>query len=60
MKFRTRNLSHSRLCIVYKAKYIEGRENRKFLGLQIENHINWKNHTEQTIPKLSGACHAIG
>jgi hypothetical protein len=60
MKFRTRNSSHSRLCIVYKAKYREERENTKFIGLQSENHINWKNHTEQMIPKLSGACHAIG
>ena len=60
MKFRTRNLSHSRLCIVYKAKYTEEWENTQFFGLQIDNHINWKNHTEQMIPKLSGACHAVG
>ena len=60
MKFRTRNSSHSRLCIVYKTKYIEESENIKFLGLQIENHTNWKNHTEQMVPKLSGTCHAVG
>ena len=59
MKSRTRNSSHSRLCILYKAKYIEERENT-FLGLQVENHINWKNHTEQMIPKLSGACNVVG
>jgi len=33
--------------------------NMKFLGLQIENHLNWKVHIEQMIPKLSGACYAI-
>ena len=31
----------------------------KFLGLQIQNHLHWKDHTEQTIPKLSGACYAV-
>jgi len=29
--------------------------NMKFVGLQIDNHLNWKDHTEQMIPKLSGA-----
>ena len=33
--------------------------NMKFLGLQIENHLNWKVHIEQMIPKLSAACYAI-
>jgi len=33
--------------------------NMKVLGLQIENHLNWKDHIEQMIPKLSGACFAI-
>ena len=31
----------------------------KFLFLQIDNHINWKNHVEQMIPKLSAAHCAI-
>ena len=33
--------------------------NTKFIGLQTDNHINWKNHTEEMIPKLSGACGAV-
>ena len=33
--------------------------NIKLLGLQIYNHINCKNHTEQMIPKVSGTCYAI-
>jgi len=33
--------------------------NTEFLGLQIDNHINWKNHIEQMILKLSGACYGI-
>ena len=33
--------------------------NTKFLGLQIDCHINWENDIEQMIPKLSGACYAV-
>ena len=45
--------------ICYKEKYTEQTMNTKILGLQTDNHINWKNHTEQMIPKLSEACNAI-
>ena len=31
----------------------------KLFGLRINNHINWKNHTEQMIPKISAACYAV-
>jgi len=44
MKFITKNSSHSILRIGYKEKYIEETMNTKFLGVQIDNHINWKNH----------------
>ena len=33
--------------------------NTKVVGLQIHSHLNWKNYTEQMIPKLSGTCYAI-
>ena len=33
--------------------------NTKFLGLEIDNHLNWKNYIEQMIPKLSGACYSV-
>jgi len=42
----------------YKEKYIEETVNTKFLGLQIDNHINWKNQIKETILKLSRACYA--
>jgi len=29
------------------------------LGLQIDSHINWKNDTEETIPKLSGTSNVM-
>ena len=59
MKFITESSAHSMLHIGYKEKYIEERVNTKFLGLQIDNHINWKNHTEGMIHKLSGACYTV-
>jgi len=59
MKFTKRNLSHSKLHAGYNRKYTEEAVNTTFLGLQIDNHINWKSHIEQMIPKLSAACCAI-
>jgi len=47
MKFITQNSSHSTLHIGYREKYIEDTVCTKFLGLQIDNHINWKNHIEE-------------
>jgi hypothetical protein len=31
----------------------------KFLGLQIDNRLNWKYHIERMIPKLSTSCYAV-
>ena len=33
--------------------------NTKFLGIQINNYINWKNHIKEMIPKFSGTCYAF-
>ena len=33
--------------------------NTEFLGIQIGNDINWKNHIDQMIPELSGAWYAV-
>jgi hypothetical protein len=44
------------LNVGYKEKYIEDIANIQFLGLQIDNHLNWKYHIDQMISKLSGAC----
>ena len=43
----------------YKEKYREEMVNTKFLGLPIDNNLNWKNHIEKMITNLSGACYAI-
>jgi hypothetical protein len=59
IKFTTINLEQCPLSIGYNDKYIEESVQTKFLGLQIDNHLNWKNRIDQLIPKLSGACYAV-
>ena len=59
MKFITINLPYSALIIGHKDKYIEGAVNLIFLGIQIDNHLNWKNHIDQIIPKLGAACFIV-
>jgi hypothetical protein len=50
IKFITNHHSMS-LKIGYDEKYIEESINTKFLGLQIDNHLKWKNHIYPVIPK---------
>jgi hypothetical protein len=60
IKFVTDNSSQCALSIGYNGKYEEESANTKFLSLQIDNHLNWKNHIDHlAIPKLSGACYAF-
>ena len=59
IKFLTNNLPQYPLNIGYNGKDIEETISTKFLGLQIDNHLNWKTHIEQLIPKLSAACYAV-
>jgi hypothetical protein len=40
-------------------KYLQESVNMKFLDLKIDNHINWTNHIEKLIPKLTGTCYAV-
>jgi len=56
LKFVTNNLPNCALTTGHNDKYIEDAVHLKFLGIQIDNHLNWKNHIDQIIPKLSAAC----
>ena len=33
--------------------------NINFLGLELDNHISWKNHVLKILPKLNRACYAV-
>jgi hypothetical protein len=59
MKFCTTNKKCDNLSIVYVDKTIEEVETTKFLGLQVDNKLNWKTHIQYIIPKLSSACFAM-
>jgi hypothetical protein len=59
MKFLMSNSPHCALTIGYKDKYIEETANSKFLGLHLDNHVNWNYHIDQMIPKLSAACYTV-
>jgi hypothetical protein len=59
MKFVTKNMPHCPLTIGYKYKYVEEVVSTKFLNIRLDNHLNWKDHIDQIIPKLSSACYAV-
>jgi hypothetical protein len=50
---------HVPLDIYYKDNLIDEVKSTKCLGMCIDNHINWKNHIKQLLPKLSVACFSI-
>jgi hypothetical protein len=59
LKFATNNRTYYALTIGHKNKFIEEEVCLKFLGIQTDNHLNWKNHIDQIIPKLSAACYMV-
>jgi hypothetical protein len=59
MTFVTINLPHCAMTIGHNNKYTEEVVYLKLLGIQIDAHLNWKTHTDQTIPKLSAACYIV-
>jgi hypothetical protein len=59
IKFITTNSPQYALSTGYNGKYIKESVNTKFLSLQIDNHLNWKNHIDQMIRNLSKACYTV-
>ena len=49
----------SPLDIYYKNNVTDEVKSTKFLHMHIDNHMNWKNHADQILPKLSAACFSI-
>ena len=58
IKFATVNSPLYDLTTSFKNKYMKETVYTKF-GLQINSHLNWKDHIDQMIPKLSAACNAV-
>jgi len=59
MESVTLNQTYSALTVSYKVKCIEGAVNLKFHGIHIDNHLTWRNHIDEIIPKLSVACFMV-
>jgi hypothetical protein len=38
---------------------VEESVNTKFLGLQLDNQLKWKNHIDKLVSELCGACYAV-
>jgi len=59
INFTPSNTAHVPLDIYYKDNVINEVKCSTFLGMHIDNHMNWKNHVEQILPKLGAACFSI-
>ena len=44
----------------YAGKLLTDVTNISFLGIQIDNHLNWKSHMNLMLPKVYAACFALG
>ena len=59
MQFTTKNKPKSHLNITHLNKQISTVFNIKFLGIYINDTLNWKTHIECILPKLSTACYVM-
>jgi hypothetical protein len=59
MKFTSSHRSNIALQIMHQDKLLCENNHTKFLGLELDNNINWKNHIHKILPKLSNACYLI-
>jgi hypothetical protein len=58
-KFTSSNHQIGNFQITHQNTLLSGVNNVNFLGLQLDNNINWKNHIHKTVTKLSSACFLI-
>jgi hypothetical protein len=59
MKFTSRYHQNEAFQIIYQKKTITGANNTKFLGLELDKNISWKNHVQKIVSKLSSACYLV-
>jgi len=59
MEFTSSYHQNEAFQIIYQKKIITGTNNTKFLGLELDKNISWKNHVQKIIPKLSSACYLV-
>lgn len=59
MEFSTVNKTCKELVLKCGNTYLNSVSSTKFLGLQIDNNLNWKKHINYIINKLSAACFSL-
>jgi len=59
IKFTSSNRQTECFQIPHINRLLTGVNNTKFLGLELDTNINWKNHIHKTLPKLSSASYLI-
>jgi len=60
IQFMTKNKPKTHIKITYDNKQISATSNIKFLGIHINDKINWKYYIEYILSKLSDVCYAVG
>ena len=59
IQFTTNNKPKTNIKITYDNKQITTISNIKFLGIYINDRINWKYHIEHILPKLRVVCYVM-
>ena len=59
MKFTPNNHHNETFQILHQNRLLIGTDNTKFLGSELDKNVNWKNHIQKILPKLSSACYLI-
>ena len=59
LQFKTKNNPICNINIVCNDKLVTALPKIKFLGIYIQDLINWSSHIDYIIPKLSSACYAM-
>jgi hypothetical protein len=56
VKFSSDHYQDDSFLINYQNNSIKESTNTIYLGLELDKHINWKNHIKNILPKLNNAC----
>jgi len=59
VQFTTKNKPKSHIKISYNNKQISTISSIKFLGIYINDTLNWKYHIKYILPKLNAVCYAM-
>ena len=59
LQFNTKPSKPMDLEVFYEHKRITAVNSIKFLGLEIDSTLSWKQHIDSIIPRLNKACFAV-